>query len=167
MDHLTVKQKMRNIIAANEHLYNLSSPAIVAEIANEKIVKLKPAIRKKQPVKPIQELSESEEEITKEVSAIPIYIKNIIANLVEYIKTYKRYPTTQVRNVFCVRQKYLKFNKQQRQHYNVLPEWETYLKLFNYYNANQVRHNNRDYSLAMLDKVKTHGLEMFDLVDFV
>lgn len=167
MENLTMQQRILKIIAANEYLYSLSSPEIIAEIANEKVKRMKPVIRKKRTLQPIQELSESEEEITKDISAIPIYLKNIIANVVAYVKQNRKYPTTQVSNFYFVRQNYRKFNKQQKRHYNALPEWETYLKLFDYYNSNQVRYEHRDYSLTMIESVKKHGLEMFDLVDSV
>lgn len=152
MELQTIQQKIANIIAANKHLYRLTSPEIIVEHAYEKIT---PVIRKKRCL--------YTEEITKEISAIPNYVKNIINNIVKYVNQHKKYPTTQVQNIFVVRTLYPKYNKSQRIHYQVLPEWETYLKLLNYYETNKVKYISRDYSLDMLRKFKQWGVEMFEL----
>lgn len=146
--HFDIKQKIAAMIAANAGKYYLTDPRVVIKHANET---LHPIVRQKRVLN------------TTHLSAIPNYIKNIINQIFDYVRHHMRYPTTQVRNIFAAREMYKKLNKSQKMHFNKLPEWETYLKLLDYYESNRIMYKDRDYSLNLLRRFRERGPDLFIL----
>lgn len=150
-----IKDQIAKIVAENQDRYHLTGPEVVRTCVNEEM---------KTVIRPKRRLAQKPEEIYKKVSAIPNYIKNIINNVAKYIKRHKKYPTTtQVHNFYFARKNYNDYTEEQKIHYDVLPEWKTYLSLFDYYDSNKVMYKCRDYSLDNIRKFKERGPEMFEL----
>lgn len=151
----SIKDQTAKMVATNQVLNHLKDPDVVGFCVNEEM---------KTVIRPKRRLTQELEKIHKKVSAIPNYIKNIIHDVLKYVQQYKKYPSTiQVHNFYFVRHNYIGYTDEQKVHYDVLPEWETYLMLFHYYENSKVMYKCRDYSLDTIRKFKEYGPEMFEL----
>lgn len=89
-----------------------------------------------------------------------------LKDTLKYIKENEDYPLWHdVNNFGKLRDKYIKTKKLteiQKERYNLLPVWDSYIELYKWYSENKVAFNTREYSLDTIKEFAKKGPKIFN-----